>query len=55
MRYSLVGRELVNDATAVHLAANDVAGLIAVVACDKPPVGTVTTLLEHNASRGAAV
>ena len=49
MRYSLVGRELVNDATAVHLAANDVAGLIAVVACDKPPVGTVAALLEHNA------
>ena len=48
MRYSLVGRELVNDATAVHLAANDVAGLIAVVACDKPPVGTVAALLEHN-------
>src|SRR3984957_5040127 len=25
MRFSLVGRELVNDATSVHLAANDVA------------------------------
>jgi dihydroxy-acid dehydratase len=48
MRFSLVGRELVNDATAVHLAANGVAGLIAVVACDKPPVGTVAALLEHN-------
>jgi len=49
MRFSLVCRELVNDATAVHLAANGVAGLIAVVACDKPPVGTVAALLEHNA------
>jgi dihydroxy-acid dehydratase len=48
MRFSLIGRELVNDATAVHLAANGVAGLIAVVACDKPPVGTVAALLEHN-------
>jgi len=33
----------------MHLAANQVAGLIAVVACDKPPVGTVAALLEHNA------
>jgi dihydroxy-acid dehydratase len=49
MRFSLIGRELVNDATAVHLSANRVAGLIAVVACDKPPVGTVAALLEHNA------
>ena len=48
MRFSLVGRELVNDATSVHLAANRVAGLIAVVACDKPPVGTVAAVLEHN-------
>jgi dihydroxy-acid dehydratase len=48
MRFSLSGRELVNDATAMHLAANRVAGLIAVVACDKPPVGTVAALLEHN-------
>jgi dihydroxy-acid dehydratase len=46
MRFSLIGRELVNDATSVHLAANKVAGLIAVVACDKPPVGTVAALLE---------
>jgi dihydroxy-acid dehydratase len=48
MRFSLIGRELVNDATAMHLAANSVAGLIAVVACDKPPVGTVAALIEHN-------
>ncbi len=48
MRFSLIGRELVNDAASVHLAANRVAGLIAVVACDKPPVGTVAALLEHN-------
>ncbi len=48
MRFSLIGRELVNDATATHLAANSVAGFVAVVACDKPPVGTVAALLEHN-------
>ncbi len=48
MRYSLIGRELVNDAVSLHLAANRVAGLVAVVACDKPPVGTVAALLEHN-------
>ncbi len=48
MRFSLIGRELVNDAVSVHVAANQVAGLIAVVACDKPPVGTVAALLEHN-------
>jgi len=49
MRFSLIGRELVNDAASTHLAANQVEGLIAVVACDKPPVGTVAALLEHNA------
>ncbi|HVF07846.1 MAG TPA: dihydroxy-acid dehydratase, partial [Actinomycetota bacterium] len=49
MRYSLIGRELVHDTTELHLRANDVAGAIAVVACDKPPVGTVAALLEHNA------
>jgi dihydroxy-acid dehydratase len=48
MRFSLIGRELVNDATSVHVAANRVAGLIGVVACDKPPVGTVAALLEQN-------
>lgn len=49
MRYSLLGRELVNDLTDMHLRANDVSGFIGVVACDKPPVGTVAALLEHNA------
>jgi dihydroxy-acid dehydratase len=48
MRFSLIARELVNDATSMHLAANGVAGLIAVVACDKPPVGTIAAILEHN-------
>ncbi len=48
MRFSLIGRELVNDAASTHLAANHVEGMIAVVACDKPPVGTVAALLEHN-------
>jgi dihydroxy-acid dehydratase len=49
MRYSLIGRELVNDSTSLHLKASNVAGLIAVVACDKPPVGTLAAVLEHNA------
>ena len=48
MRYSLIGRELANDAIDAHLNANDVQGLIAVVACDKPPVGTLAAVLEHN-------
>ena len=49
MRYSLTSRELVNDSTEAHLKANDMAGVITVVACDKPPVGTLAALLEHNA------
>jgi dihydroxy-acid dehydratase len=49
MRYSLTSRELVNDSTEAHLKANDMAGVVAVVACDKPPVGTLAALLEHNA------
>jgi len=48
MRFSLIGRELVNDAASTHLAANLVQGFVGVVACDKPPVGTVAALLEHN-------
>ncbi|MET0628753.1 MAG: dihydroxy-acid dehydratase, partial [Acidimicrobiia bacterium] len=32
-----------------HLEANDMAGIVAVVACDKPPVGTLAALLQHNA------
>ncbi len=48
MRYSLTSRELVNDNTEMHLKANDMAGVITVVACDKPPVGTLAALLEHN-------
>lgn len=49
MRFSLIGRELVNDTMDMHLNASDVAGLVAVVACDKPPVGTLAAVLEHNA------
>ena len=49
MRYSLIGRELVNDATDVHLRANDIAAVVGVVACDKPPVGTLAAMLEYNA------
>jgi dihydroxy-acid dehydratase len=48
MRFSLVGRELVHDIADVHLAANSIAGLVAVVACDKPPVGTVAAVLEND-------
>jgi dihydroxy-acid dehydratase len=49
MRYSMIGRELVNDCTDMHLRATDMAGIVAVVACDKPPVGTLAAILEHNA------
>ena len=31
-----------------HLSATGLEGVIAVVACDKPPVGTLAALLEHN-------
>ena len=31
-----------------HLSATDLAGTIAIVACDKPPLGTLAALLEHN-------
>jgi len=48
MRFSLIGRELAHDTVCLHLSASDVKGLVAVVACDKPPVGTVAALLEHN-------
>jgi dihydroxy-acid dehydratase len=49
MRYSLIGRELVNDSTDMHLRASAMAGVIGVVACDKPPVGTLAAILEHDA------
>ncbi|MEY2418344.1 MAG: dihydroxy-acid dehydratase [Actinomycetota bacterium] len=48
MRYSLIGRELVNDNTDAHVRASDAAGVVAVVACDKPPVGTLAALLEYD-------
>ena len=48
MRFSLIGREIVNENIDLHLNANNIAGLIAVVACDKPPVGTLAAILEHN-------
>ena len=48
MRYSLIGREVTNDALCEHLEATGLAGTIAVVACDKPPVGTLAALVEHN-------
>ncbi len=48
MRYSLIGREVTHDSICEHLSATGLAGVIAVVACDKPPVGTLAAILEHN-------
>jgi dihydroxy-acid dehydratase len=48
MRYSLIGREVTNDTITEHLSASGLEGTVAVVACDKPPVGTLAALLEHD-------
>ena len=48
MRYSLIGREVTHDGVCEHLSASGLDGTIAVVACDKPPVGTLAAMLEHN-------
>ena len=48
MRYSLIGRETTNNGVCLHLEGSDVRAVIAVVACDKPPVGTLAAILEHN-------
>ena len=48
MRYSLIGREVTHDTVCEHLSASGLEGTIAVVACDKPPVGTIAALLEHD-------
>ncbi|MBS96227.1 MAG: dihydroxy-acid dehydratase [SAR202 cluster bacterium] len=48
MRYSLIGREVTHDSICEHLSATGLEGIIAVVACDKPPVGTLSGILEHN-------
>lgn len=48
MRFSLIGREVTNDSIDIHLNANNIKGCISVVACDKPPVGTLAAILEHN-------
>ena len=48
MRYSLIGREVTHDTVCEHLSATGLQGTIAVVACDKPPVGTLAGVLEHN-------
>jgi len=50
MRYSLIGREVTHDTICEHLSASGLQGTIAVVACDKPPVGTLAAILEHNRS-----
>ena len=48
MRFSLIGREVTHDGMTLHLSGSDVKGSISVVACDKPPVGTLAALLEHD-------
>ena len=48
MRYSLIGREVTHDTLCEHLSASGLEGTIAVVACDKPPVGALAALLEHD-------
>jgi dihydroxy-acid dehydratase len=48
MRYSLIGRETANDGVCLHLEGSDLRGVVAVVACDKPPVGTLAAILERN-------
>jgi dihydroxy-acid dehydratase len=48
MRYSLIGRETTNDGVCLHIEGSDLRGVIAVVACDKPPVGTLAAILERN-------
>ena len=44
MRYSLIGREVTHDTVCEHLSATGLEAMIAVVACDKPPVGTLAGL-----------
>lgn len=48
MRFSLIGRETTNDGVCLHLSGTDAKGIVAIVACDKPPVGTLAALLEHD-------
>ncbi|HEV7454824.1 MAG TPA: dihydroxy-acid dehydratase [Candidatus Saccharimonadales bacterium] len=48
MRFSLIGREITAESASLHLEANGVQGAVAVVACDKPPVGTLSAILERN-------
>ena len=48
MRYSLIGRETTNDGLCLHFSGSNIKGIIGVVACDKPPVGTLAAIAEHN-------
>jgi len=48
MRFSLIGREVSHDSITLHLSGSKVKGCVSVVACDKPPVGTLAAILEHN-------
>jgi dihydroxy-acid dehydratase len=48
MRYSLIGRETTNDGLSLHFEGSEIRGLVAVVACDKPPVGATAAIMERN-------
>src|SRR4051812_39266024 len=49
MRYSLDGRVLARDNVDLHVHAKDVVCVFAIVACDKPLVGTLAATLERTA------
>lgn len=48
MRYSLISRILVMEAALLHFFSAKLEAVIAVVACDKPPVGIVSAILRYN-------
>lgn len=48
MRYSLIGRETTNDGLSLHFEGSEIRGTVAVVACDKPPVGATAAILERD-------
>ncbi len=50
MRFSLIGREVTHDSITLHISGSKITGMISVVACDKPPVGTLAAILEDNIS-----
>ncbi len=48
MRYSLIGRETTRGAFELNILGSDVEAGIAVVACDKPPVGAAVSIIEQD-------